>query len=609
MVGIPPAMNTDAEDVVWALQTAETLWRRNERVDAIVWLRRAAQAAGDAQDDDRALALAREAAELSDYIAKNPIEPSASVPVPSAMPPNDAATGGVADLLRGSFSDIPIDVGQGVSMSAMTEPHAFMPVGGPPPVAAPPPAPAPAPPPRPDPLEGPTMQQALPAFPMPVTPIPPPLPPPAARTPSPPPAPVLTPPPPTPSPEASVAVFQSMASEPPVENVPSAAEKHAGMLDPWSAPPEEEVVPAPKPISLAPEDDDDEDVVTSARLELPPAEPAMVMPAPSPAPPPLPKKAPPLAPLDSGVVSSLSEQSATAVVRVAEDHPTMEVPLPVIPSAAVPPPVVRFPPEQTLVSAGVVKEDKPPTPTAPSVDLSAVEELADLPDDARAELQKSAAVHRLAREEEVMGFALAYVVSGEVDVAAQIVDAPAERLRAGAVLKAKGTVAESVPLRLIAATDDAVVATWDAEQIEPAFKSCPWVEDDLRASANRVQALVGITLGSLAERLDANLRAQVTSRLELRELGEGEVIIEAGHPIREMAIVGQGSIELVSGDEVVGEVKVGEFLFPAEILGGGKASATARAGKGGALLLASDRTIAQELMVTCPPLLEIFAGM
>ena len=46
MAGIPPALDSDAEDVAWALQTAEALWKRNERVDAIVWLRRAAQSAG-----------------------------------------------------------------------------------------------------------------------------------------------------------------------------------------------------------------------------------------------------------------------------------------------------------------------------------------------------------------------------------------------------------------------------------------------------------------------------------------------------------------------------------------------------------------------------------
>src|SRR5579863_10105020 len=69
MIGIPLTLETDVEDVAWALQTAEALWKRNERVDAIVWLRRAAQSAGEAEDDDRALVLARDAAEL---IAQNP---------------------------------------------------------------------------------------------------------------------------------------------------------------------------------------------------------------------------------------------------------------------------------------------------------------------------------------------------------------------------------------------------------------------------------------------------------------------------------------------------------------------------------------------------------
>ena len=68
MAEIPPTKPTDPEDVVWGLQTADTLWRRGERIDALVWLRRAAQAAGDANDDDRALELARFAAELTEFM-------------------------------------------------------------------------------------------------------------------------------------------------------------------------------------------------------------------------------------------------------------------------------------------------------------------------------------------------------------------------------------------------------------------------------------------------------------------------------------------------------------------------------------------------------------
>ena len=70
-MAIPPPLDTDAEDVVWALQTAESLWKRDERADALTWVRRAAQAAGEAEDDDRALSLARAAAELTDDMSRH----------------------------------------------------------------------------------------------------------------------------------------------------------------------------------------------------------------------------------------------------------------------------------------------------------------------------------------------------------------------------------------------------------------------------------------------------------------------------------------------------------------------------------------------------------
>src|SRR5690242_12532028 len=72
---IPPTKDTDPEDVVWGLQTAETLWKRGERIDALVWLRRAVQAAGEANDDARALELAQFAAELTELVAST--EPEA----------------------------------------------------------------------------------------------------------------------------------------------------------------------------------------------------------------------------------------------------------------------------------------------------------------------------------------------------------------------------------------------------------------------------------------------------------------------------------------------------------------------------------------------------
>src|ERR1700722_8288774 len=124
MVGIPPVHESDAEDVAWALQTAEALWRRNERVDAIVWLRRAAQAAGEAEDDDRALVLARGAAELAEWIAHNP-PPAAPRSAPPARPSSivPAAVEDIDDLLRTSQTDeVLISVDEDVRLSQSPEP-------------------------------------------------------------------------------------------------------------------------------------------------------------------------------------------------------------------------------------------------------------------------------------------------------------------------------------------------------------------------------------------------------------------------------------------------------------------------------------------------------
>ena len=42
---LPTTRPDDDEDVVWGLSTASALWGRGERNDAIVWLRRAVDAA------------------------------------------------------------------------------------------------------------------------------------------------------------------------------------------------------------------------------------------------------------------------------------------------------------------------------------------------------------------------------------------------------------------------------------------------------------------------------------------------------------------------------------------------------------------------------------
>src|SRR5262245_30646536 len=67
----------DPEDVTWTLQTAGTMWARGDTHEAVRWLRRAAEAAGDAGNDMRAVTLARAAADLTNALALPP----------SVMPP------------------------------------------------------------------------------------------------------------------------------------------------------------------------------------------------------------------------------------------------------------------------------------------------------------------------------------------------------------------------------------------------------------------------------------------------------------------------------------------------------------------------------------------
>jgi hypothetical protein len=281
------------------------------------------------------------------------------------------------------------------------------------------------------------------------------------------------------------------------------------------------------------------------------------------------------------------------------------------------PPIVRPPPKRSppplpAAAAPAPAPALPPaTPPPPSLlNLSQVEALADLPDDARATFAREATLTQLAREEEVSGFALALVLEGSVDVAATIVDAPACRLDAGRVMRARGTIEQVQPVRIIGASDVARVATWDEAAVERAFRTCPWVEDDLRAGGNRLQAEVGITMGPLGERFDLALRTVVLSKLTLRALAGHEVFATRGQPIPGLLVVGAGELEMLGEGDVVEPttLRAGEFLFPSEVLGHAPAPATVRAAKGGALILFADRNVAQELLVTCPPLLEIFAG-
>jgi hypothetical protein len=87
--GLPEVEPRDPEPVAVAIETARALFRTGERLDALRWLRRAAERAEEAGDDVRSVGLARCAADLSTELQSMAPSPPPPVQAPRApsMPP------------------------------------------------------------------------------------------------------------------------------------------------------------------------------------------------------------------------------------------------------------------------------------------------------------------------------------------------------------------------------------------------------------------------------------------------------------------------------------------------------------------------------------------
>src|SRR5262245_25195938 len=111
-VALPQPHPNDDEDVVWGLSTATALWARGEHKDAIVWLRRAAEAASSAGQAFRASELGMYAQELEDSLdaqvttppRQDTSAPPTAAPTPSPPAPWDAMAA------RGPMRSIDIEV-------------------------------------------------------------------------------------------------------------------------------------------------------------------------------------------------------------------------------------------------------------------------------------------------------------------------------------------------------------------------------------------------------------------------------------------------------------------------------------------------------------------
>jgi hypothetical protein len=256
-----------------------------------------------------------------------------------------------------------------------------------------------------------------------------------------------------------------------------------------------------------------------------------------------------------------------------------------------------------------------PPPAPPDEDphvadvlLGEVRGLEDVPPEGQAILAREAHIERLAVDEEIGSFGLALVVRGAVKVMPTIADLACARAAKGDIVWSEGNLDEGVALRLVAAEEATEVAVWEAELLKSTVRDYPWVLEDLKTLADRFQALAGVAMGPMGERLDDSLRAMVTERCEIRRLLPGEVLTSKGKAVGGMYIMAAGRLEIMSGDQVESELGPGDFLFGAQVLSNGAAPNDARAGKGGALVLFATRSIAHDLLLSVPPLLEIFAS-
>ncbi len=187
--------------------------------------------------------------------------------------------------------------------------------------------------------------------------------------------------------------------------------------------------------------------------------------------------------------------------------------------------------------------------------------LEDVPPEGQAILAREATIVRLANEEEVSSFGLALVLRGAVNVMMPaIADLSCARAGKGEIVWSQGNLEDGVALRLVGAEDVTDVAVWDAELLKSTVRDYPWVVEDLKALADRFQALAGVAMGPMGERLDDSLRALVTQRCEIKRLLPGETLTTKGQPVGGMYIMAAGRLEIVEEDAVLSELGPGRFL-------------------------------------------------
>jgi hypothetical protein len=626
---LPPPKADDPEDVSWALSTADALWKRGEYQDAINWIRRAATAASEAEDDVRVIELAKAAADLANMVAAFGSK---------APPPPDS----VAEI---EFTDDEPTVERPLPVAKAPPPG--KPPAKPPPRARredalPLPARLPTPNPVPSPYrEIPIGDFAAPVpeetFPSGVRPIDP------FSTSGPPDdsdvrIPTVPPLPPdfAPTPMAMRAVPR-IAPDEPIAFDPESMEP---AVESYRPPPIEQINLA----SQAAETPSLANAAVGIATPMPPPS-ARVMTLPMPSSPPevlLPRPAPPEAPKAPPPEVRKAAPPVSAPQHVSEPPPRprpltarppaahverMSLDLEARHAALVPPRAPRLAtipsyPAPPPTSATTEPLPEVARPAAPALGKSAsgrtmvldpdrFEALGDVPDDAREALVREADVVALLPDEEAPAPALAIVLHGELEVRGRGVETRLDSIPAFHVRLLAPMPPAKAELLVIGGGKGARYLALDGAAVETLRAAAPWVVQELEEGSDDVHVVAGATRGKLGTRLDGALLGAILRRAETMRLAPHAKVVKAGEPVRALVVLGAGTLSLRAGETIeapeIATLDPGDILFGPELLSRLPAPSTVRAGPEGALVIVATRAATEEILVTVPPIVELLS--
>jgi hypothetical protein len=584
--GFPFPRDDDPEDVAWALTTGSSLWKQGELREALVWLRRALDAAADAEHWDRASELEGTATELeaSAGSAAPPAHvplPGLPVPLPKLAPPPLRRSGSALGpppvrrppqhalsappSVEVSYSDHSISVTELEDVVSESAPPDIAISDGPgiAPLSGEPPGRLPNPPPRilaaldSESDEGPRGQTKDPSATL------------LAMVEA-----VLAEGP-GPGPDE----YAAGSGEQLIEQVASSVRNIT--VPPPDRPPSSPLsVEEPSPDSQPGHTLDAEERISAVAAEPAPEPPKRTARASAP-----PPKPPSITPMPA----------------------SMSAPPPKPPTLTSPPPPLPVPSEPRS------KLDLPPAPPAAEApepeplpfSLDGVAELEALSDEQRDEFIRLAHLDTLGPDEEVRVTGLVLIVDGTATVQASLADVAAVRVVRANVIYAKGSIADTLAMRIVGGAEPVRVAVWDLSLVEKTLGQYPGLLDELQQASDRLQALAGATMGVLGDRLDDSSRGAALEQLEVRVLEPGDRIATKGQPVPGMVIVGTGGLDVKDEGEVVEHLGPGELLFGPRVPEAGAAPADAVASTKGAVILFGKPALAHELLVSSPPLLEI----